>query len=329
MRTRVTMQDVADLAGVSRAAVSRTYTANTSVSPAMRKRVEAAAAELGFHPNALARSLITRHSGLVAVIQRFGDSPFEPYLFTHLSRALQQHGLRTLALQAEDNGELDQSLLDAATYQAEAAIVAAGSVDTKVIERCRQLQLRIIEIGNVSTGDNIHSICIDNRQGIELAVEHLLSRGYQRIGYLGGHRNLYSEQCRHQALLDALTARKMRPVLRFNGDFSVASGTHAADRLVEKHPEQLPLDAIVCGNDAMAIGLMEQLRSQYGIRVPEQLAIIGFDDIPMAAWPSISLTTLHNPVSATIDAVLSALDQPDKIGATTLIAPQLICRSST
>lgn len=306
IRRRITSDDVAELAGVSRSAVSRTFTPGASVSAEMRDRVMRAAEELGYRRNALARSLTTNSTDLIAVVMGYLSSQYEPYFFGRLTAGLQRMHKRALLVHVDDSDEVGVPLLEAMAYPVEAAIVAAGSVLPGTAEECMRLGIPLVLSGRALEADGVDAVCCDNHTGAMLAADALVRAKHQRIAYIGGKASIQAEVERSAGLRDGLAAHGSSIWAEERGDFSFESGYRAALTLLRA---QVPPDAIFCCNDAMALGAMDAARHTLGLKVPDDISIVGFDDIPMSAWPGFNLTTVRNPVDDAVDNILDLLQR--------------------
>ncbi len=305
-RRRITSEDVAELAGVSRSAVSRTFTPGASVSAEMRDRVVQAAQELGYRRNALARSLTTNSTDLIAVVMGYLSSQYEPYFLGRLTAGLQRVHKRALLVHVDDSDDVGVPLLEALAYPVEAAVVAAGSISPETAEECMRLGIPLVLSGRALKADGVDAVRCDNHAGARLAADALVRAGHQRIAYIGGKVSIQSEAERSAGLRDGLASHGLAVFAEEQGDFSFESGYRAAVTLLRA---QVPPDAIFCCNDAMAMGAMDAARHTLGLRVPDDVSIVGFDDIPMSAWPGFNLTTVRNPVDQAVDNILDLLQR--------------------
>ncbi|MBZ5486988.1 LacI family DNA-binding transcriptional regulator [Halomonas aquamarina] len=303
MPMRVTADDVARAAGVSRAMVSRAFTPGASISVRKREHVHRVAQTLGYRPNLIARGLTGQRTGLIAVVVGEISRPYEAWLLEHLVKALSAHGYQPLLL-AVEGANLTEMLDHALAYQVDGAIVAAGSVSREIADRCRASGAPLVLIGRVLDQGGIDAVCCDNREGMRLLAARLAGQGRRRLAWLGGTPDTFSDQERDQALEAALLDHGLTLTARRRGDFSQASGVEEGGWLLDAG---LDLDAILCANDAMALGVLDAA-AQRGIHVPDALAVTGFDDIPAAALGRCALTTIRNPVNETAQAALRLLN---------------------
>lgn len=329
VRKRATAVEVARLAGVSQSAVSRCFTDGASVSAEMRERVLEAARRLAYRPNAIARSLTTQRTNLVGVVMGDLDGPFQPYLFERLTRGLATLGKQPLLVRGDQNGGLGGAAMAALDYQVDAVVVTAGSVSTDAVGDVMALGVPLLFYGRAVEADRVDSICCDNRWGARMVAEALVAAGHRRIAYLGGRPTAFAEQERSTAFRAAVEAAGRAVVAVGEGDYGYDSGYAGALQLLAVEPRP---DALFCGNDAMAFGAMDAARTALGLRVPADLSVVGFDDVPMAAWPSFDLTTVRNPVEEVVGTLMTLLERrladPDAPPVLHREAPALVRRGS-
>jgi DNA-binding LacI/PurR family transcriptional regulator len=294
-----TLDTVAAAAGVSRATVSRVVNNSAPVSPDVRELVDATIARLGYVPNRTARSLAKRRTDSVALVLREADATVlaDPYLAAMIiatSRALVGTGVQLVLVNARDDpehgtladyvraGHVDGVLL--ASMHADdplPAILAGAGVPTVVGGRPER-----------PVAGLTHVDC-DNVSGGRLAAEHLLRTGRRRIAVIAGPPDMTAAADRLTGYHQAVAHAGARPGRVAFGDFTRLSGERATAELLDTDPE---LDGVVAANDLMAVGALRALRAA-GRRVPEDVAVVGYDDVELAALTEPALTTVHQPVS--------------------------------
>ncbi|MEL7968693.1 LacI family DNA-binding transcriptional regulator [Vreelandella neptunia] len=304
MPVRVTADDVAKAAGVSRAMVSRAFTPGASVAVRKREHVLRVAQTLGYRPNLIARGLTGQRTGLVAVVAGEISRPYEAWLLEHIVRVLSANGYQPLLLPAFRDANMTEMIDHALAFQVEGAIVAAGSVSRDIADRCQASGAPLVLIGRVLEKNGADAVCCDNIKGMWQLVERLVKQGRRRIAWLGGTADTFSDQERRQGVEEALAHYGLSLQVQRRGDFSLSSGVSEGLALLDS---RLALDAIMCANDAMALGVVEAA-AQRGIKVPDDVAITGFDDVPGAAWGRCPLTTVRNPVNETALEALRLLE---------------------
>ncbi|GAB3119920.1 LacI family DNA-binding transcriptional regulator [Novispirillum itersonii] len=326
---RVTADDVARLAGVSRSAVSRTFTPGASVAADKRERILAVAEHLGYRPNSLAASLKSQSSNLVAIVTGNLGNHYDSVITAELVKRLADIGKWAVVL-GDTSGDISNyDILDVLAYPLDAMIIRAGSIDEDTARKCMKLNVPLILSGRSTPMDGVDCVGCDNVGGARLATQELIRRGRTRIGYIGGIKSLTSEQERHDGFLSALSEAGLAPAALEWADFSFEGGHAAALRCLNRTTRP---DALFCCNDIMAIGALNAARHALGLQVPEDLAVIGFDDIAMAGWPCFGLTTIRNSITNTVDTIMDLLESrflhPDRAGETRCIDPILISRDT-
>lgn len=323
---RATSIDVARRAGVHQSTVSRALGDDPNVAPGTRTRVLAAARELGYTPNAIARSLITRRTALVGVVMAGLTSPFQPYVLDKFLQELGAAGMRSLVFSAPPGQEVDDILPAALEYRPDALIVTSATLSSARVDACARQGTPVILFNRYLPGSSASAICCDNVEGGRLVANFLLDAGHRRLAYVAGSANSSTNRDREKGFVDRLWERGTPIVLREQGDGYTYEAGLAAGRHLLARAE--PPDAIFCASDILALGVRDAARES-GARVPEELALVGFDDIPMASWPPYSLTTIRQPLDRMIAATLALLRSPGEPPTTRLFPGELIQRGST
>jgi DNA-binding LacI/PurR family transcriptional regulator len=327
MSSRVTAAEVARAAGVSRSAVSRAFTPGTSVSPATRQRVEAAAARLGYRPNALARTLITRRSRIIGVVMAAIDNPFHAQLLQCLDAALQRRGLAILLRSAQRPELTDELILHLLSYQVDGVIVASGLVSSSAAKACVAASTPVVMLDRLMRASRASAVGSDNRSGARMAAEHLVAIGRRRIAFMSGTPGVSTSDDRAQGFLEGLAVAGLKPVAIASGGYEYDEGQRAARALLSRAP-----DGIFCENDLMAMAVLDAARSAGGIRIPEDLAVIGFDNIPAAALPAYALTTVaqdpREMAEVAAELLETRIEQPERKATRRLIPCTLVRRQT-
>lgn len=291
----MTAQQVATLAGVSVSAVSRTFTKDASVSPRMRERVSQAAQQLGYRPNHLARSLMTGRSGLVGLVSNhFGNPAFLP-VFDRVTQAMQQHGLRPLLANLDHEHGAQAALDMMLQYRVEGVLIASSSPPAGFASSCLAAGLPVLHVfGRSGQRDGVPVVTVDNRSAAAEVATLMLRRGLRRLAYIGSAADDPSSLDRQQGFVQALQARRLSPLLVHAGDYSHEHGRQAMLSILDG---KTSIDGVFCADDVLAIGALDACRER-GIEVPAQLSVVGFDDMPLAAWAAYRLTTMGQPMAA-------------------------------
>ncbi len=327
---RVTSFDVARLAGVSQSTVSRSFSFESRVSQKTREKVLAAAKQLGYKPDAIARSLSTQQSNIIGIVMADITSPFYPYVLAKFSSQLQDQGRQVLLFNAAPDQEVDDILPLVLQYRVDALIITSATISSAVADECAQSGSPVILFNRYVLGANASAVCCDNVEGGRMVANFLLDTGHKKLAYISGKQDTSTNIDRKKGFADRLRERGYINWWLEQGEYTYESGYEAAKRLLQQDD---PPDAIFCANDIMALGAMDAARFEVEIRVPEELSIVGFDDIPPAAWPPYSLTTIRQPVNqmieATFELLFERLENPELGPAFKLIPGLLIQRNST
>lgn len=325
----VTLKDVAARAGVSRSAVSRCFTPGASVSAATRARIEQAARELGYAPNALASSLTTGRTRLVGLIVNNFRNPMILDVIDLFTRGLQERGLRPLLVNLAGGLDPADTIRLLRQYSVDGVILASSTVPPGLAGGIRQAGIPVVHaFGRASGAPPVHVVGIDNLACGRMAAEALLARGYARLGFLGGPRAATSTEDRAAGFLGALAGcPAVEVAASYARDYGFEAGRAAMQRLLADGPAE----AYFCGDDLIAIGALSAI-VEAGLSVPQDIGLIGFNDMAMAGWPIIALTTIRQPVAeiiaAAIDLVVGTIGRPDRQPEVRLFPCRLVDRST-
>ncbi len=309
----VTLKDVAKLAGVSRSAVSRTYTDGASVSDKTRKKVEKAARELGYRPSLIARSLATNRTKLIGLIANNFQNPIFLEVFDLYTRALQKRGLRPLIVNLTDETDPEHSVQMLRQYNVDGVIVATSTLRPYFAKAFKDANMPVVHaFGRAEVGTDVHVVGIDNQACGKMAAETLLLHGYERIAFLGGPESATSTQDRATGFLGHLRDQGVVPVdVRYADAYGYQAGRDAMREVLKVEG----VEAVFCGDDLICMGAMDETR-QKGIRVPDDIGFIGFNDMAMAQWQAYNLTTVRQPthdiILSSIDLVATLVEEPEK-----------------
>jgi len=331
-----TLEEVAQLAGVSRSTVSRVINDQPNVRPEVRERVWQVAREVGYQPHAAARSLVTNRTHVIgmvipeAVTTLFTD-PFFPLLLRGATDACNSHQYQlmlSLFTANNDRQEIYQRILRSGYL--DGAIVASASLGDPLISDLLRDRIPFVSVGRYPNKP-VHYVDADNVSGARMAVEHLIRLGHRRIATITGPLDMIAGQERLSGYRQALEARGI-PVeeeLIVEGDFTEASGTAGMQRLLPVSPS-----AVFVASDMMAIGALRSLR-QADRQVPQDIALVGFDDIPIASAIVPALTTVRQPIehmgSMAVEVLLSVLEDSsgeEALAHRIVLPTELVIRAS-
>lgn len=292
-----TLDEVARRAGVSRSVASRAMNNARNVSPAKREAVARAATELGYVPNATARALATSRGGSVVLAVShddpalFGD-PFFSQVLVGVAAALDRSELDlTLMLASSERGQARLERL-LRSRRSDGVMLMALRGDDPLNRLAAATELPVVLGGRPLHGDARWYVDVDNRGGARLATEHLLASGRRRIATITGPTDLQASVARYEGFADAMAVARLASDLVEHADFSFEGGARAMERLLAAHPG---VDGVFAASDNMAAGAVRALKAA-GRRVPEDVAVVGFDDLEIARHTEPALTTVSQPI---------------------------------
>ena len=326
----ITIVDIAEKLGVSYTSVSRALTGKKGVSGSTRERILAEAEKLGYQPNAIARGLVSKSTSTVGLLIPDITNPFFPEVARGVEEACRAAGYNLFL--CNSNWDRDQELQCLEALQknrVDGLIINPGSAaNVGFIEKMR---IPVVFLNTRIDDWKTSYVGIDNALGARLAVDHLWACGYRRIAFIGGTDQSYSNLQRQSGFVDALGSHGVTvdEGLLLNGSFDTESGYQLARKLLESAN---PPDAIFAGNDIIALGVL-QYTQQKRLAVPEQLGLVGFDDIYAAGLPQVQLTTIALPKRLlgrkAFSMLLEKMGAPETPSAQYVIQPQLVIRNTT
>lgn len=325
----ITLKDVAEMAGVSRSAVSRTFTEGASVSKKTRAKVESAAAALGYQPNALASSLTTGRTKLIGLVADNFHNPFFLEVFDLFTRGLQDRGLRPLLVNLTAETEAEHSVRLLRQYSVDGVVVASSTLAPGFAVAFQKAGLPVVHsFGRLSGTPGVHVIGIDNAECGRIAARALIARGYRRIAFLGGPETATSTQDRFTGFVEEAARHTEITISQsFARAYSFDAGRVEMTKLLMTDPAE----AYFCGDDVIAIGALSAAQSA-GLNVPRDIGLLGLNDMEMARWENINLTTIHQPVGQIIERsvahVVRLLDAPETPAEAQLFPCHLVERGT-
>ncbi|MEL6169933.1 MAG: LacI family DNA-binding transcriptional regulator [Pseudomonadota bacterium] len=303
--------DVARAAGVSRSTVSRALGGGANVSPEVRDRVVRAADTLGYRVNALARGLQTRQSDLVGVVASRLDTPFRATQVRAIAQTLLQRQMHPLLLVADGGEDVDALIKNLLGYSLAGVIVTSDSPPAEVIEACHRLSVPVVLV-NRGPGDvDADRVAMDVDLGGQIAFDTLLDAGARKLALVTPRAGTYSVAGRAEAFLRNAEAAITEVLIIETQGQSYTAGAAVAGDVAARADE---IDGVFCTTDLLALGLLDRLRTDHGVRVPEDVQIVGFDDIEQAGWDAYRLSTVRQDVVAqatgAVDLVADRLSEP-------------------
>ena len=281
---------------MSRATVSRAFSRGQSVQEQTRERILKAAQELGYQPNALAQALTSRRSQIVGILMGQLKNPIHAVLHQTISMALQQNNFIPISGQIGREDDVDRLIATFRQYQVGVVILTSMNISPGLVEEFHRAGFQVLLLNRIDDDSVTASVCADLTQGGSLAARLLVERGCSRIAVARGTPGHWTSAARLAGHLAGLERQGQTPLKVVDGGYTYADGARIADALMDTG-EPLP-DGFLCPNDLFAIGFMDRLRAARGLRIPDDMKVVGFDDIPMAEWESNRLTTIRLPVQA-------------------------------
>ena len=324
-----TLKDVAIRAGVSTSAVSRTFTDGASVSQKMRRKVEVAAKELGYSPNFLARSLTTRRTQLIGLVSNNFHNPIFLQVFDLFTRGLQDNGLRPLLVNLSDETAPEKSLRMLQQYSVDGAIVASSTLPPVFSKTFREQGLPVVHtFGRYTSSPDVHVVGIDNVEAGRMAARELVARGYRSVAFLGGPQAATSTQDRMKGFAEEIA---LHPKVRFSHSYAAAYSFIAGRAEMQRLLKRNRAEAYFCGDDVLSIGALSAIKDA-DLNVPKDIGIIGLNDMEMASWQNINLTTIQQPikqiVAASIELMGALLQDPYRYPEARLFPCRLVERGT-
>lgn len=308
----VSARMVAERAGVSRSAVSRTFTDGASVSEETRRKVLDSAEALGYHVNHLARGLRER-SNIVCLVVADITTPIRSRLVDELTRKLQAAGKITMVLNTQtDTESVSAALRLTLNYRADATVVLSGTPSTSLIETCLANGQQVVLINRDDPLSGCHNLGVNNAMGAREAFFLLRRAGCQSLGVVTSTARTASLLEREHVFVEAARADGVPVSVIAAGPTGYAAGLEGARRLFGR--SKAP-DGVFCTSDLLALGFMDGARHEFGLDIPGDLCVVGFDDIAEADWRSYRLTTFAQPLSQMAEHVVDLVAHPTLAGA--------------
>ncbi len=332
----VTLEDVVRLAGVSLATGSRVMNASPTVNSDARRAVEKASAQLGYVPNRAARSLMTRRSNAIGVIipaptSRILMDPFFLMFFSAIGTELALHSYQLLLVMPQSFDEEKHLERYLASGHIDGIVVTALHGDDTLPERIAARGVPVVVSGRAPLGARASYVDADCRSGAAAATAHLLAQGRRKLATISGSLDMPSAMDRLLGFRDALETAGIAadPALEAVGDFSQQGAAEAMNLLLERRPD---LDGVFVASDTMAAMAMHVLQGS-GLRIPEDVAVVGFDDQPIAQTTEPPLSSVRHPIEAMshemVRLLLHGIEAPDNQPRQVIFPTELVIRESS
>lgn len=297
--------DVARLAGVSQSAVSRAFSTGKSVSEETSRKVHAAAKKLGYSPNFIPRILLSHRSRLVAVVISGTSNPFYAMALEEFTKALQKTGHQVLLVHVDGNHSLDGLVPRLASYRVDAIVSALPVLSKEAARAFARVAIPTISFNTPIGNRWVTSVCSDSAGGAGAVADLFVARGARSFAFIAGSEGSHASNERLRGYRNRLREDGFNRVDIVAGDFHYDGGFNAILSLRQRGP--IP-EAILCANDLMAIGALDALRRAVGLRVPEDVLVAGFDNVPEASWAAYDLTTVVQDCRSMVTEAMSVLE---------------------
>ena len=318
---QITANDVAERAGVSQSTVSRTFGSGALVSARTREKVQKIAMEMGYRPNSLARAVVSGKSRMIGLVVAYLQNQFYPEAVEKLSNAFQARGYHLLVfMTSKTEGDVSHVVEEILDYQVDGIIAASVAMSSDLLQRCAAAGVPVVSFNRSQDDASLSSVTSANYAGGGKVAEFLMQTGHTRIAYIAGWEGASTQRDREAGFVETLGKAGRKLWCRGVGNFVMEDAKQATRAMFANGfanggfangIEQAP-DAIFVANDYMAFAVMDTLRFELGIKVPEQVAVVGYDDVPAAAWAAYNLTTVRQPtnrmVMATLDILLDRIE---------------------
>ena len=300
----VTSSQVAEYAGVSQSAVSRTFTPGASISPKTRAKVLAAAKELGYRPNAIARSLITSRSRIIAVVMAYLENLFYPDVLEKLGGRLSAENYHVLLFTGFKDRDSDPLFDQIMQYRVDGIVLASTALSSELSDECTVAGIPVVMLNRTTDRNAASSVTSRNREGGRLLADFLVAGGHKSFGYIAGLESSSTNRDRFAGFREGLAAAGFDKIEVRTGNYDRVAAQIAAREMLslKKRPQ-----AIFVANDHMAVAVMDVARYEFGLNIPADLSIVGYDDVGPARWPSYGITTVTQPIDEMVEATVDIL----------------------
>lgn len=306
MKSRLspTASMISERAGVSKSTVSRALKGHPSIPKSTRDRILAIARELGYEPNAMARSLVTLRSGVIGYVIGEIENPFYQEHLERLTKLTAERDMQLMLFQVARDGDLADVVPSMVRYRLDGCIIIATvPTSREAIEACARYSMPVVLLNRVLRDGSASSVLCNSRAGAEEIAHFLVAGGHQRIAFLRGRPGSVVSEDRETGFREGLAAEGVPLFAEETGYFRFESAYQAAMTLLKR---KVRPDAIFAASDLMAFGVLDAMRD-LGLKAPEDLSVIGFDDIRAAVWPAYNLTTVAQPAQAMLERAVGLL----------------------
>lgn len=328
VRRKVRSHEVAALAKASPSTVSRALAGDKRISEATRVRVLAAAKELDYHPNLIARSLRNASTGIVGVVVTTLDNPYHAHMLKLLIDEMRGRRLAPLVFACNNPEHAGAALSGLMSYQVDAVVGMAAPYDREIVRRCQENGKPLVLMNRYAGPEPVHMTSGSGVSGGALAAEHLVAQGARRFGFFAGEDGTRISGDREQGFHERLAELGHACAFRASSPYQYHEAFAAAGALLAERP-----DAVFCANDTLAFALIDRARKDFGMSTPADLLVVGHDNSALAGWAAYELTSIEQDpgamVAATVSTVVEIIGKPAARPILRQVEPRLVVRGSS
>ena len=310
-KVRSTSIDVAKLAGVSQASVSRAFDPASKMRSETREKILLASKQLKYTPDAIAKSMISNSTNIIAIIMQDVVNPFYSKILKEFSLHLRKYGKQLLYFYLDSPDNLHNMIYQALQYRVDGIIITSITLTSEIIDTFVDYKVPVVLFNRYVDIPQIQAVCCDNMQAGRECADYFFSKGYRNFAFVGGSDEALTSHDRRNGFLSRLNERGIHDVITINTDFTYASGYQAFHELA-KDGSKFPL-AVFCASDVICAGVMDCIRHNHGLRIPEDVALIGFDDIQLASYDSYQITSFTQPIEKMIEKTCELILNPGSV----------------
>lgn len=322
-------KEVAALAKVSQATVSRVFSGQANIRESTRLRVLQAAEALGYYPNAIARSLTMSRSNLIAIVSIDVVNPHYNAMINKVADRIQEIGKEPLFFVSPEEKNLDEILSQVIQYRVDAIIVLSAAISSQMAAECEKIQVPVVVFNKYTVNKNILTVCTDNVQSGWMAANYLYEKGRKTFAFIGSTTFLGTSRDRLRGYKDCLFEKGIEDCSVQMVPYTYEEGYKAMGEILRANPKT---NAVFCAGDILALGAVDAAKYEFGLKIPQDMSIIGFDNIDAASWKPYMLTTfeqqIDNMLDMTFDYLVKKLIGGDVSEGVKLFASKIVERGS-
>ena len=330
MKKKITSVDLAKMLSISQSSVSRAFSPNSSVAKQTREKVMQMAEKVGFQPNFIARTLITGKSKIIGLAVSYMDNLFYQYVVELFSTELQKLGYHLLLFMGDSNKNLDKTIHSMLHYQIDGLIMASTSISSALYKKCKQQNIPVIFFNRYAKANNYSMVVSDNFEGGRSIAYFLAKAGYEKIAFVAGDDKSSTSQDREKGFIKGLEEQGLSIFSKEVGNYKSGPTKEAVRKILNK---KIKPEVIFLANDHMALVAAEIIKHEFKLTIPDDLALVGYDNVPLANWDSFRLTSVEQPyqamVKATVKILLEQIENEEFNEQKIILSGDLIVREST